>query len=457
MTGHGSAGQRHDRGLVLSLAWLVMVAVANTGSTAVAQPTIQVAFDLRPVDVGWVVFGYTGTFAISTAWYGAISRRVGASRAIAFGASVLGLGALIAASAGSFEVLLAARLVQGLGAGAIPTLAFAIAGERFDSRRRARAIGVIVAGVGVGQAAGPLLGGILVDLVSWRGAIAVGGLALPGAVAVHLLHRSPRHPGLRLDLLGGFSLAMLIACGTWLLNRAPIRGADPQVLLVAAVFAAMCWFWVSHLRRRPDAFLPARILLQPGFPCAASLAALLLAVFTAVLTGLPLVAGGDAGLRGILIGLLMLPMAVTIALLSANSQRISERLGVGRGIQVGLSVLALATLLAAVSASGDSLWLVAVGLVPVGVAYGMLASPLTERVSALFPVEDRSVALGTYNVCFFVGGAIGGSFIASMVDLTLPTGVRGYAMGLLLLGALCLVALLPARRMSEPEASSSAP
>ncbi len=184
-----TAGRRGDTLLVGALAWLVMVAVANTGATAVAQPALRTAFGVGPADVGWVVFGYTAAFAISTAWYGSLAARFGAGRTIAAGASVLGLGALTASLAGAFPVVVAARVAQGLGAGAIPTLAFAIASERFDGATRDRAIGYIVAGVGAGQALGPLLGGALIDSVSWRGAVAVGALALPATLVVARLHR----------------------------------------------------------------------------------------------------------------------------------------------------------------------------------------------------------------------------------------------------------------------------
>jgi MFS family permease len=167
-----SVGRGGDTLLVGALAWLVMVAVANTGATAVAQPALRAAFGVGPAAVGWVVFGYTAAFAISTAWYGSLAARFSAGRTIAAGASVLGIGALTASVAGAFPMVVAARVAQGLGAGAIPTLAFAIASERFDGGARDRAIGYIVAGVGAGQALGPLLGGALIDSVSWRGSTA---------------------------------------------------------------------------------------------------------------------------------------------------------------------------------------------------------------------------------------------------------------------------------------------
>ncbi len=450
----GERGAADDGAVVWALAWLVTIAVANTGATAVAQPALQATFGVRPAQVGWVVFGYTAAFAVSTAWYGSVAGRVGAARAISFGASLLALGALVATTATSFSVVVAARIVQGLGAGAIPTLSFAIASERMEGTARARAIGLIVGGVGVGQAAGPLLGGVLIDSVSWRGAVAVGMLALPAVPVVLRLHRSRSDRSVRLDIAGGVQLAAVIGGATWLLNRAPTRGWD---LLVGAVVLGVLvagTIGVRHVRRHPDAFLPLRVLTRRGFPSRLLAGALLMAVFTAVLTGIPLVAGGGARIGGVSLGLLMLPMALTIALVSTNTGRLPAHPESRTILVLGLVTLAAAAVLAGLMAGGSSLVLLASALVPVGVAYGLLAVPLTAQVSGLFRVQDRPVALGAYHVGFFVGGAAGGSIMAGAIDGTLPSGERGFAWVMIVLAGLAVAGAV-ATRVRGPARSRS--
>lgn len=444
------ADHRRDSVLIAALAWLVMVAVANTGATAVAQPALQETFGVRPAEVGWVVFGYTAAFAISTAWYGSLAARFGAGRAISVGASVLALGAFVAATAGGFSLVVAARILQGLGAGAIPTLSFAIASERMDGLARARAIGFIVAGVGVGQAVGPLLGGVLIDTVSWRGAVAVGMLALPAVLVIRRLHRGAADPSIRLDFAGALQLAVVIGGITWLLNRAPTRGLDLLVAGVAAGVLVAAAVGVRHVRRNAAAFIPLRVLARRGFAARVMSGALLMAVFTAVLTGVPLVAGGGERLGGVVLGLLMLPMALTIAASSTNTHRLPLR-PQGRAILVvGFVTLCVAAGLAGVAPRASTLTLTAAALVPLGVAYGLLAGPLTTQVSGLFPSVDRSVALGAYHVGFFVGGAAGGSIAAGAIDSTLPVGGRGFAAVMVLLAAVAAVGALGAATRRRP-------
>lgn len=437
------AGWAHGDSLLIgALAWLVMVAVANTGATAVAQPALQDAFGVGPGQVGWVVFGYTAAFAISTAWYGSLAARFGAGRAISSGASVLALGALAAAFASDFSIVVGARVVQGIGAGAIPTLSFAIASERMEGRARARAIGMIVAGVGVGQALGPLLGGVLIDSISWRGAVAVGTLALPAIVLIAGLHRGGRDPAVRLDVAGALKLAVVIGGATWLLNRAPTRGLDLVVggVLLGVVGGAV--LGVVHLRRTRDAFIPMRVLVRPGFPSRVLGGALLMGVYTAVLTGIPLVAGGAERLGGVTLGLLMLPMALTLAAASTNTHRLGLASDGNAIIAVGFAALAVASVFAGMAPAADSLAMIAAALVPLGIAYALLAGPLTSHVSGLFPLLDRSVALGAYHVGFFVGGAAGGSIVAGAIDTALPAGHRGFAVVMIALAGLAAAGAL---------------
>lgn len=422
--------------LVAALAWLVMIAVANTGATAVAQPALASTFGVGPAQVGWVVFGYTAAFATSTAWYGNAARRFGASQMIAIGASLLALGALVCASSGRFDVLVTARIAQGLGAGAIPTLSFAIVGERLTGPARARAIGMIVAGVGAGQALGPLLGGLLIDSVSWRGAVAVGMLALPAIPVVLRHHQSRGDRRVHVDVTGGLLLAALIGGLTWLLNRGPVRGADLVVALIASAVVVTGLLGVHHVRRHPDAFLPLRVLKRHGFGVRVAFGALLLAVFTAVLTGVPLVAGGGQRLGGVALGLLMLPMALTIAVLSPNTGRFRASTDPRTVLVAGLGALAVAAVLTAWAATSSSLVAIGAALVPIGVAYALLAGPLTAQISELFVDDDRAIALGAFNVGFFVGGSVGGSAVASMIDRWLPDGDRGF--GAVMVGAAVL-------------------
>lgn len=196
-------GARPD-GLVGILALLVVITVATNTASSLAQPQIGDAFGVGPADTGWVVFGYSATFAVGTALYGGIAGRVGLVPALVSGVLLLSIGSVAAVVAPSMEVLIGSRMLQGIGSGAIPTLSVALLARRFDGGARARAIGAVVAAVGAGQAIGPLLGGVLLQFLGWRAAVSIGIVAAP---AVLVLWRSQRGrmeapAGGRIDLIG---------------------------------------------------------------------------------------------------------------------------------------------------------------------------------------------------------------------------------------------------------------
>lgn len=175
------------------------------------------------------------------------------------------------------------------------------------------------------------------------------------------------------------------------------------------------------------------MLLRPGFGGVVGAAALLLSIFIAVVTGIPLILELECGTT---VGLVMLPMAVALAGVSAVSSAVVRAAGLRRTIASGLGLIALSTVTGTLAVTGGELTTVAASLVPLGVGYGLLASPLSERVSALFEPQWRSTALGAYNVAFFVGGVAGGSIASALIDRSFSTPAVGLAQALIALGAI---------------------
>lgn len=438
------------RRLVWALTWLLTVAVANTTSAAVAQPAIRAEFGLGPASVAWIVFGYLAAFSIAAAWYGAIARRFGASVVLASGASMLVLGAVGAALSQSFLVLMAFRIMQAFGAGAIPTLAPSIAGERLDPVARARAIGAITAGVGLGQAIGLLIGGFLVQYFSWRAAVSFGVLALPAILVVLREHRSLPDPSVRLDLRGSLLLAVGVFSATWALNQAPLRGADVSVVAALLGLVLVLVVLRAHLARTPHAFLPLEVLRRPNYRSTVVLAAILLASFNWMVTGVPLVLG-PTGLPAALIGSVLVPMAAGVWIAARWSAEVVARHGFRRTVRIGNAVIAVSALIAGAAAIGGSAVLLALAIMPFGVAYGMLASPYVNRVTGLFGQELRPPALGSYNVLFFIGGAMGGSIASALIDRAGDAPAVGFAQSTVVLAVACAaVVVLLGRAEAEP-------
>lgn len=433
--------------LLAVLATLVAITVATNTTASLAQPQIGEAFGAGPADTAWVVFGYSATFALGTALWGGIASRTGILPALVAGVGLLGIGSAAAAVAPSLELVIGARLVQGLGSGAIPTLATALIAGRFDGADRARALGVIIAAVGGGQALGPILGGVLLELGGWRPAVSIGAVAIP---AVVILARSQRGRAAtvghrRIDWPGAILVASLALSLTYLLNRGPL-GLTPLVV-GAGVLAVVAL--VAVLRRAAshrDAFVPADVLRNPVFRSVVPLGALGLSAYIGTIVLVPILGARAYGFDGISLGLLLLPMAVAAAVSSPNNAAVQARIGPLNTTRLALALLGIAPIVIGLGAVPGGPAVLGLGLAALGTGFGILNAPLLSRLTHAVSGDRQPVAVGIYNLCFFLGGAIGASVSSAIVqagfDLPLlgSSVLPGFTTALLVVGIGPLVA-----------------
>ncbi|MEA2660517.1 MAG: hypothetical protein QOH08_89 [Chloroflexota bacterium] len=436
-----------ERLVVPSLALLLFIVVANNTSAIVAQPAIAAEFTAGPADVGWVIFGYTAAFAVATALYGGLAARIPIHRLIGVGAGLLSLGSLAAAFAPSLGGLIAARLLQGLGAGALPTLASALIARRFEGAARAKSLGIIVAAVAAGQAIGPLAGGVLLEVAGWRAAVAPGLVAALVGVAAVALAAEPRGVARpvggaeRFDRLGAVIAAAAAFSAVYAINRLPLLGISASTLLAGFAAILLC---VVVARRRPAAgrpFLRWDVIVSRRYARLALLAASGVSAFLGLLVIFPLAMASGHGLEGIRAGVMLVPMALAAAVLSVNIARVQARLGRQRTTVISLTSLAAAALLFAILGVDGPLGLQLLPLALVGAGYGMLTSPLVNELSAMRddPREQPQV-IGTFYIVSFLGGAAGGALATAVIQRGLEAGplaspgLPGYSTAAFLLG-----------------------
>ncbi|MBA3777744.1 MAG: MFS transporter [Chloroflexi bacterium] len=467
-----------DRRILLALlGFLVLIVVANNSSGSLAQPAIADAFEAGPADVGWVVFGYSATFAVATAVWGGLAARFGIGPSIATGVAIFACGSLLAAVAPSLPLLIGARGIQGLGSGAIPTLSAALIAGRFPGPERAAALGVTVAAVGTGLALGPLLGGAALEFLGWRAAVAFGMVAAPAALALwgrgegETLPQEgrrgvPESPAVGLDVAGAAWVSVAVLAATFLLNRFVLIGVAPLSVIAAVVLAIAVVAIAQRAVKRSDAFLPRRILLDPVFQRVSVLGALGMSTFFGTLVSIPVAVSTAHGLTGISLGFVLLPMALVAAATSLNNARVQGRLNSRRTTMLALTSLAAGGLGLALAGPGAPVMVLAALLAPIGFGFGLLGPPLLSELTVRFAGRDRPLAVGAYNLVFFLGGSFGAAvasaFVGAQLELTPFTGrpVPGFSTVELLLGAvagLAALTILLRARTAGPEPAESAP
>lgn len=388
--------------VALLLGSLIGLSGMGSAAVAVALPAIVDHFDV-PADRGvWVISAYAITLAVGTALYGRAADNAGIRTPLAVGVGLLSAGALLASVAPSYGALVAARLLQGAGAGAAPVLTLAALRVKYDGHTRSAALGHL-AGMAVAVTAlGPVVGGLLTQVLGWRAAVVFPSFAV--LVLVALWRSLPSGgTGARLDYTGAVLVAAT-AAGLVLLVQSPSIGTVAVVLglalLVLGTPAVMAW-----VRRRPAGFLPVAVISEPAVLRSALGGAALPASWFGLLVAIPIVLVAD-GWSPLGVGFALLPGALLGVVVSRFVGRTIDRVGASRAITLSAATCVAAVLIGAVGALGvPVLLMVAMALVYAAFTLGQPA--MAAAVEDAVPPGTQGVALGLATLVFFVGGGLG--------------------------------------------------
>lgn len=409
-----------------------LVALTVIGSSAVAVALPQVASDLRLDTAGtaWVLAAFSLTFAVSTAVFGRLADLHGLRLPLRVGVVLFAAGSLVAAAAPTFPVLIAGRLLQGAGAGAVPVLSVGVIAARFDDEHRGRALGALTAVVSVVSGSGPLIGGALAQGLGWRAVLGLPVLAL--AVMEPVARLAPVEPTARGDFdVRGALLVSATVLGVVLLLQAPATADGATLPLAALALATGAGLLLArHTRRAPQGFLPGEVIGSRVFLLGSLSGLTLLAGYLAMLFAAPALLSQGQGWTPLQIGLALLPAAMLGAVASRLVGIRAARIGRYRVVAALCTGSAAGLWLTAAGSGQPVLVVLGLGLTACGFAGGQVA--LVDAVPRLVPESARGAALGVFNLLFFVGGAVGSATTGGLADtLTLP-------------GALAVVAVLPA-------------
>ena len=403
----------------------------GSSSAAIALPVIGIDLGVS-IGVGaWAISLYALMLAVATAVYGRISDLVGLRLPLLVGVILMAGGALAGALAPNFGFLLGARILQGAGAAAVPTIGVALVTARFSGPARGIALGKVAGIAAAVSCLGPLAGGVIEGLLGWRAVIA---LPMLGVLIFPLLWRwiPTNGSGARLDLFGAVLVAAT-AAGVVLLVQSPSTGP-----IVAAVGAALAVLGVpavaAWVRRRPEGFLPVEVIRNRVVVRSAVAAGAVPAAWFALLIAVPAVLVGH-GWEPWQVGVALIPSAVMGLLAPRVASPLLNRIGPTPALALAALVAAGSLLVSALGAHHESAFLLVAAVVGVTFAFGLGQPALMEAVGDAVADDVRGVALGIATLFFLVGGGVGSAVVGGLGD------VLGMAPALLLLTILPLVGL----------------
>jgi len=418
------------RGLAMAcIALGISITVLDSAMVNVALPGIARELAVAPATVTWVVNAYQLALVSLLLPCASMGEVFGFKRVYRVGLCVFILGAFGSASAGSLEVLLASRVMQGLGSAAVMSVSAALIRHTYPMSMLGRAIGLNALTVALSSALAPSIGSVIISLAGWPSifyaSLPLGILIL--LVGSRLLPNVPPQrrpfdwPGAALNVTS-FSLLFLgldmVLVLPWLAGG----------LLVAAGLSF--WLLVRLQRRQPAPLLPLDLLRIVPVRLAIIASACMFGAQAMVYIGLPfhLTAAGRSVAE---IGLMVSPWPAAIALAAPISGRMSDRLNGAWLCVLGSAVVALGLLVVALLPADGPIWPIMVALAFCGLGFGAFQAPNNRTMLANAPRNRAGSAGGMQSTARVLGQAAGTVIVAMVFHVAAHGRAESIALGAL--------------------------
>jgi DHA2 family methylenomycin A resistance protein-like MFS transporter len=393
--------------------------ILNVAMMNVALPTIGDTLGGGTAGLQWCANGYAIAFASLLLPAGALADGLGARKVLLLGTIMFAAGAAIAALAPALVVIIIGQVVAGAGAAVITPSAIALIREAYPSSvERTRAVALVSIGMALGFGVGPVIGGILIDLVGWRSIFAVNLVAsvvVVGMVRIHVppsLPRAVRVPNLLGVALGVIALGSLTFA---LIEGANIGWSEPVVVLAAIVSVISAVWFVVMQRSGPNPLLPRRLFGAREVSVVAVLGLLFNFTAYAQMFVLSLYFQREWGFTPLQNALMFLPAPAGTLVSAVLVGRWAARHGPRAPLALGMLLNAAAPAII-MATGGDARVVVAlVALLVAGVAGGLVVPGLNIVISVSSPTDLIGVGTAVLNATRQVGGVLGIAILGSII------------------------------------------
>ena len=433
---HSEAPLTHRQIMVILSGLLLGMFLAALDQTIVSTAVRTIADELQGQTAqAWVTTAYLITSTVSTPLYGKLSDTYGRKPFYLFAIGIFVVGSMLCGTADDIYTLAAYRAVQGIGAGGLMSLAFAIVGDLVPPRERARYSAYFMSVFATASVLGPVVGGALagqdelLGVDGWRWIFYVNvpiGLAALAVVSAKLALPRRSVPG-RIDFVG----AALLTAGVVPLLLVAEKGREwgwtsgTSLLLGALSLVTLAAFVPWERRMGERALLPLRVFAAPGFGVASGVALLVGVGMFGGIVLIPLYLQIVRGESPTSAGLLSVPLMLGIIVFSGVSGRIMSRTGRYKIFPVvGTALMGIAALLFSTVHLDTPLWHALAFMVVLGGGLGLCMQMLVITVQNALPPRDTGVA--TSSVSFFrsLGGTFGAALSLAVLFGTLTGHIR---------------------------------
>jgi len=429
---------------------MAVVVIANDFTAVnVALPTMESDFKTNINTIEWVINAYALTFGVLIVTGGRLADMFGRRNAFFVGTAIFATMSALGGAAPTETWLIFARVAMGVGGALMWPAILGMTYEILPEEKAGLAGGIIIGAAGLGNAIGPLLGGVLTDALSWRWIfflnVPIAGFAI--AVTYALVHvKEPESRDRRIDYAGISALSVGLISLLIALDQIDDWGwGDPKVIglfVVAAV--AIASFLPIERAAREHALIPRELVRNENFASSCIAVLFMAATFFAALLYLPQFMQKQLGYSPLEAGVGMLPFLAVFALASFAAGPLYDRLGPKKLAVAGAALITLGPFLFSMLDEGSGYTALIPGMVVLGIGAGSFIPTATTAGVTSVDETQTSLAGGIVYMFQIAGGSIGLGLTTTVFSAAVPPFVDGVQAAFRLDAALSLVGLLVA-------------
>ncbi|HEY5941429.1 MAG TPA: MFS transporter [Solirubrobacterales bacterium] len=427
---------------------MAVVVIANDFTAVnVALPTMERDFDADINTIQWVINAYALTFGVMIITGGRLADMFGRRNAFFLGAAIFASMSALGGVAPTETWLIAARILMGIGGALMWPAILGMTYEILPEEKAGLAGGIIIGAAGLGNAIGPLLGGVLTQELSWRWIFFLNVPIAIFAVAVTywLVHvKEPEGGERRIDYAGITALSVgLVSLLIGLDQIADWGLGDPRVIAMLVLAAvAIAVFLPIERRAGTHALVPREVMRNESFTASCFAVLFMAATFFAALLYLPQFMEKQLGYSALESGVGMLPFLAVFALASFAAGPLYDRLGPKKLAVVGAALITLGPFLFSFVDEGSGYGALIPGMVVLGIGAGSFIPTATTAGVTSVDESQTSLAGGIVYMFQIAGGSIGLGLTTTVFSGASPPFVDGVQAAFRLDAALSLVGLL---------------
>lgn len=394
----GSSMPLQENKVLFVWSFTVWLVVMNTTMFNVALPTVLADLSLTSTTASWIVSGYSIAFAISTLTYSRLSDYVPISRLLFIGLSLLSAASVIGFLSHQFYGLLAARILQAAGAGAVPGLAMVLAGRYIPLSRRGKAMSLIASASSLGFGLGPVIGGSITQYLGWHFLFGITGLVvLFIPLFKKLLPKEDVKKG-KFDLFGAIITGLsVIGCLLFISTFSYV------ILGTTIILFAILW---KYLHRHLTPFIQPVLLKNVQFLKLIIIGFIGFIIHFSTLFLMPIILTGVFHKGAAAVGFIIFPGAILSAIAAQGIGRLIDLFGNKPVIFIGQGLLIIATVLFAFT-STISPYFILFTYIFMSIGFSTLTSSISNELTRILSKSEIGSGMGMAQLVQFIGGGFG--------------------------------------------------